>query len=413
MFGAFFIANVNVICYNIIMANTYSYPHVEDYIEIISGYRTPDGKGINSIWHSPSPLLSLARYDVKILESFGEQSYVKQVGYTDKQAALAHSIVVKYERQLAKQGVDISPVKEKPAYRTHIRNIDRSTKVWIENDLIKLRFPYNTQQIESIRDAAKTSQGSIHFDRNEKVWHAALTEYNVSWCYSYAQALNFGIDPTMQAAMDKILDTEHQGFAIELVADDQTLRINNAPDSLVEYVTEKLGELTTDNLLQVVDHAPILGFLVEDVIGEVIIQAFGTRFWTLCSNRELKVDDDGSHRSQIAEVVKYAKETNRFPIFVYEPDMSDKLGSAFAGFFEKDQIAQLDKKDTITEHTRLIHTRKIPKTEIDRIPLLVSGAGLMYGGDRQIWIQNAEKIVYFARDVYNKGKQGRDICKLD
>lgn len=392
---------------------TYSYPHVEDYIEIISGYRTPDGKGINSIWGSPAPLLSLARYDVKILESFGEQSYVKQTGYTDKQASLAHAIVVKYERQLAKHGVDISAIKETAAYRIPIRQIDRSTRAWIEDGFIKMRFPYNTSQIEQIRDEAKLSQGMIWFHRDEKVWRAELTEYNVSWCYSYARSLNFEIDPSLQSVMDQILSTEKGSYKIELTTDGSQLTIANAADSLVEHVEQNLGGLNTNNLLRVVDNAPILGYGVEDVISDVIIQAYGTRFWTLCANRELKVDIDGSPQDQIVELIRYAKETNRFPIFIYEPDLTDKLGTAIAGYFDKDQVACLDKREPITEHTRVVHTRKIPKISIDRIPLLVSSAGMMYGGDRQLWIQNAEKIVYFARDVYNKGKQGKDICKLD
>lgn len=391
---------------------TYSYPHVEDYIEIISGYRKPDGKGINSIWSSPTPLLSLARYDVRILESFGDQSYVKQMGYTDKQAALAHAIVLKYERQLNKHCVDISPIKEQAAYRIPIRQIDRSTRVWIEDGIIKLRFPYSTQQIEEIRESAKTSQGAIFFNREEKVWHADLTEYNVNWVVAYAQTHKFEIDPSLQQVMDQVLAAEQQPYALELVAGPSGLDIANAPDSLKEYITEHLGGFSTDNLLPVVDNSPILGYSVEPVISEVIIQAYGPRFWSLCANRELKVDADLGHDA-LADLVKYAKETNRFPIFVYEPDLSDRLGTAIAGYFEKDQVSCLDKKELITEHTCVVHTKKIPKNVVDRIPLLVSSAGMMYGGDRQIWIQNAEKVVYFAQDVYNKGKQGREICKLN
>jgi len=45
--------------------------------------------------------------------------------------------------------------------------------------------------------------------------------------------------------------------------------------------------------------------------------------------------------------------------------------------------------------------------------LLVSGAGMLHGGDRQIWIQTAEKVVYFAKDVYNTMTKGRQVCKLD
>jgi hypothetical protein len=67
----------------------------------------------------------------------------------------------------------------------------------------------------------------------------------------------------------------------------------------------------------------------------------------------------------------------------------------------------------ITEDIKIIYTNKIPKTQFDRIPLMISSAGMLYGGDRQMWIQSAEKVVYFSKDVYNKNVKGQDICKLD
>jgi hypothetical protein len=67
----------------------------------------------------------------------------------------------------------------------------------------------------------------------------------------------------------------------------------------------------------------------------------------------------------------------------------------------------------IPEDAKVIYATKIPRKPIERIPLLVSSAGMLFGGDRQIWIQNAEKVVYFTNDVYNKNKEkGRNICKL-
>ena len=83
--------------------------------------------------------------------------------------------------------------------------------------------------------------------------------------------------------------------------------------------------------------------------------------------------------------------------------------------FTKEQVVNLDSgKDTITTDTKFVHVRKIPKTPVDRIPLLVTSAGMIYGGDRQLWIQRAEKIVYFTKDVYTKnGNKGRDVCKLN
>jgi hypothetical protein len=38
------------------------------------------------------------------------------------------------------------------------------------------------------------------------------------------------------------------------------------------------------------------------------------------------------------------------------------------------------------------------------IPLLVSGQGMMHGGEKTLLLQRAEKVVYFATEVYNNKK---------
>lgn len=395
------------------MANTYSYPHVEDYIEIISGYRKPDGSRNTSYWLSPEPLISLARYDVKIVESLGSQTFVNGNGYTDKQAQLAYTIAVKYERQLYKHNIEITPIKETAAYRIPIRVIDRTTRAWVDNDVIKLRFPYNTELIEQIRTESRTSKGTIKFDREERVWCADLTENNVNWAYMFAQAQQFEIDPTLQRFMDLLIAAEKTPYKIELRADPERLYIENAADSLVEYVESNIGGFSEDNLLQLVDNAPICGYTVDPVIGEVIEQAYSRNFLTLCTNREVKSEDAAYDTNVISEIIRYARVTNRLPIYLYEPDHTDRLLAAFMLQFAEDQISLTD-KSAITEKTQLVFRRKLPKIIPDRVPLLVSGAGMMYGPDKQTWINQAEKVVYFTKDIYNKNaKQGKEICKLD
>ena len=35
------------------------------------------------------------------------------------------------------------------------------------------------------------------------------------------------------------------------------------------------------------------------------------------------------------------------------------------------------------------------------VPLLISGQGMMHGGEKTLLLQRAEKVVYFAAEVYN------------
>jgi len=389
----------------------YKHPHIEDYIEIIAGYREPNGKSNYSIFTVGESPISLARYDMKVIPSLAEQTMANK-GYTDKQAALALQLIIKYERQLNKLGLDITPVHT-PQYRIPLREIDRESRVWIEDDIIKLKFPYDVKLIEAVRDAGRASKGGIQFNREKRVQELSLTEWNVNWVYTFAQVNNFIIDTSLKTMMQKLLDAEHTPYAIELTYNDGQLAINNAADSLKEYIRDNIG---FDDLLKLIDHAPILGYTVSRAIQDTVIEQCGTRFWSLCANRELKVDPLTSN-NLIQDLADYAKQTNRFPIYVFEPDMSDRLLNEFNRFFPG-QILRLGNQKTssitVDPEVKIIYTTKIPRTPITgRIPLLVSSAGMLHGGDRQIWIQTAEKIVYFAKDVYTKNSKGPEVCKLD
>ena len=390
----------------------FKHPHVEDYIEIIAGFREPTGKQNHSIFINDESPVSLARYDMKVVPSLAEQS-IGGKGYTDKQAALAVSLIIKYERQLAKLQVDITPVHT-PVYRIPLRTIDRTTRVWIENDVIKLRFPYNAVHIEQVRAAAKESRGRIQFNPEQKCHDIDLTEWNLNWTYAFCQQHKFEIDPAIQQLMDVIVATEQTPYAIELQYKNDAIAITNAPDSLIEYITEKAGGITTDNLFRLIDLAPILGYTIARAIEETVIESVGTRFYSLCANRHLKVDPLTSH-NLVKEILDYARATDRFPIYVYEPDLSMRLYNEFHKYLPG-SIAILGKKsatDTIPADAKIIYTNRIPRKPVGNIPLMISSAGMLFGGDRQIWIQTAEKVVYFTNDVYNKNSKGPAVCKLD
>jgi hypothetical protein len=391
--------------------NKYVYPHVEDYIEIIAGHKDPAGKSKYSIFSMPEVPINLARYDVKVVESFADQCQ-RGTGFTDRQAKLATDLVIKYERQLFKLGVDITPVKTQAVFRVPLREIDLSSRAWIENDIICIKFPFNNETIEAIRTEAKLSKGSINWQHEAKYWSADLTEYNVNWVHAFARAYNFDIDPSLTKVMNLLLEAEKTPHKIELRAGSDNLHIVNAHESLTEYIDNHLGGLTTDNLLTVVDNAPILGYTVDKVIEEVVIEAYGTRFWSLCANRELKVDTMTSH-TLVKDIIEYARATNRFPIYVYEPDLSERLKTEFHKYFAGSMITMTNNLKSIPEGIQVVYTTKIPRTPVDRIPLMISSAGMMYGGDRQVWIQTAEKIVYFTKDVYNKHSKGPEVCKLN
>ena len=131
--------------------------YVEDYLEVINGDRDPASGKLYGLFNNTPPIVSLARYDVQILSSMSATTSDGK-SLTDKQAELAVKIVLKYRKQLEKLEIDVTPV-ETPKFRLGIRQIDRRRLLYIDNNKLVLKFPYDTKLISDIRDLAKISQG--------------------------------------------------------------------------------------------------------------------------------------------------------------------------------------------------------------------------------------------------------------
>ena len=70
------------------------FPHVEDYLEIINGNRDSVTGKLFSIFERIDPIVSLARYDVKVINSMATASAIGNA-LTDKQAELACKLILK------------------------------------------------------------------------------------------------------------------------------------------------------------------------------------------------------------------------------------------------------------------------------------------------------------------------------
>lgn len=379
-----------------------TFKHVEDFIEVISGMRDPvSGKATGSFMFTFTPLISLARYDVQVIESMCNQALTGQA-LTERQGELACKIILKYKRQLLQKGVDVSPV-ESPQWRTPLRKMDYSQRAYIQDDTIILKFPFNNQLIDSVREFTKTSQGSAKWNKDNKSWDIALTEYNLVWVVTWANFHQFEIDPAMRSLMDLITETESTEYAIELyVTDDGGVDIRNAADSLRNYIEEHLGGLNLDNIIRLIDNSSILGYTVNPDLGTALVKEFGPRFYNLAVNKEVKINPNTLITADdFASIIDYADATQRWPVVMYEPDLANRMLERISELRPDQVFRTTSKVATIPEGTKYVHT-VAPIRSIDSIPLVISSAGMVFGGDKQLMLQRAEKVVYCAADVYNK-----------
>jgi hypothetical protein len=371
------------------------FTYVEDYLEVIVGHRDPvSGQLLNQWVADIQPIINLARYDVNVLESMALAVEQKQA-LTERQGELLVKIVLKYERQLLGQGVDVEPARQ-PVWRIPLRKMDYSCSLTRDGDRLLIRFPFNNDIIGEIRDFSKTSQGEVRWDRDRRVWTAAVTEYNVSWLAAWAAVNQFDIDPAVAELMNLIHQVESTPYAIELYIDGDQLGIRNSPDSLREYI-QAHGGFGLDRLLYLVDMSPVLGYSVEPAIMESIVATHGARFYNLLVHRELRINPAAFADSNDFDVVlDYAEAVGRGPVVVYEPNSSNRMLK---------QLQQRVGTDEVFKMQQYIHTQQ---PLVDRpIGLLISSAGMVFGADRQQMLHQAEKVVYVAQEVYNKKNNSR------
>jgi hypothetical protein len=373
---------------------------VEDYIEVINGDRNPDTGKIYDLFSSTPPIVSLARYDVQILSSMSQATQTGRA-LTDRQAELAVKLVLKYRKQLEKLDIDVSPVQS-PTFRLGVRQIDRRRLLYVEKDSIVLKFPYETSLINDIRDLSKISQGSWRFDANNKLWQLAITETNVIAAYGFAQNNQFEISEEFSQYVKAVEACEQTPYEIKLVKKDHGLTITNAANSLTDAVNNWCG-FDVGNLDSLVDNSAVYGYTVDELLLYDITLKYGSRITNLMTAQESKFAPS-SDISVFEDIIKYATITGRYPIYIYEPDMSDRLLKNFVNrYFTEDDIYRVQalKQTETTVDKKIIYFNKFSSNWQQPIPLLISGQGMMHSGDKTILLQRSEKVVYFATEVYN------------
>ena len=369
------------------------YTTVEDYLEVIAGIKDPATlKTKPNTWFNDfTPIVNLARYDTDVLNSMSTTASEGRA-LTEKQGDLAVKIVLKYKRQLATKGVDVSPVEDRVTWRLPLRKMDYIRKLDVVNDKITVVFPFNNLLIDGLRDFRKESQGHGEWDKENKVWSFALTEYNLVWLTTWAEQNNFEISPEIIRLNSLIAEVEAVPYAIELVINDGVLDITNCPESLREYIITHMGGFELDNLLRLVDMSAVMGYTVSRKIADMIVANSTPRFYNLATTRETKLDPS-TINDNLASVLDYADTMQRWPVVVYEPDLSGKLLAQMRGLREGVvEVPRTVKARNWGDGFKYVHV--VVPVITQKIPLLISSAGMMYGGDKNLMVQNAEKIVY-------------------
>jgi hypothetical protein len=378
-----------------------TYTYVEDYLEVINGDRNPTTGKIYGLFDSTPPIVSLARYDVQVLDSMSSATQSGRA-LTDRQAELAVKIIQKYQKQLEKLEISIDPIRT-PQYRHGIRTIDRRRLLYVDNDKIVLQFPYDNKLINDIRDLSKLSQGNWSFDNNKRAWSLAITETNVIAANGFAKNNQFELDESFVKYVLEVESCEKIPYEIKLTKTNSGLEITNAAKSLVEAIDNYFG-FDSSNVDILVDNSAIYGYTVDQSILDDTTTRHNARVCNLMLAQETKFAPN-SDGTVVKDIINYANIVGRYPIYVYEPDMSNKLFENFVrANFADDDIYKVQtlEKPKATVHKKVIYFNRYSAHWSQPIPLLISGQGMMYGGEKTLLMQQSEKIIYFTTEVYKK-----------
>jgi len=377
---------------------------VEDYLEVLAGKRELDGSVLSSNmlfmnWHDFKPIISLARYDVNFLDSVTDTTLAGNP-LTDRQADLAVKILKKYQRQLAQKGIDTTPLSS-PRYRHALRLIDRSRRCYIDGENLVVRFPYDSAMIQQLRDLLQNRQGSAVFDKNRKEWIIAPSEYNVNFIVAWAQANGFDIDPALHKLMDQILIEEKREYLIQLrKASHDRLEITHAEQSLLDYIHSQSLELTMEHAFRLVDLAPLLGYSVHPALIQELEGTVGSDVMVFAINRFYELSGD---YSQLNRVLRYARLVNRLPVVVFDSSAKNtfQVYQEILGMDTESGLMDLGNRsidDWSSVQADVIFASRVPKAS-GTIPLLISHSGMLIGGEKQLMLQNSEKIIYFEKKL--------------
>lgn len=357
--------------------------YIEDYILLMGNDMLT--------WPPPTSVIKLARYDEPIVNSMAEQIQ-RGLGFTDKQALLAHKIVCKYRKQWAAAGYDVSDQIENGVFNLPIRTIDRSRSISITNNRLELKFPYDQNLISHLRASVSAVPGSLFFDRESRAWVAALIEQRIVWAHQFGLENGFEFADGFLQALAIINRSEH--YAIELVDSEQGLKITNAENSLNDYISHH-GGFDRGNLLRLIDLSSLLGYRVST---ELFLNT-GHNLTEFQIHMLMNRDHNSVYHNEpdLAPAIEYARLTDRFPIYVYE-SASASMRRQIYQHFSPEEICEPKNLTAVSQDCRVVYVNNWKMSPVT-IPLLITSHVLMIGHRRQQMLQSAEKIIYYTQEI--------------
>jgi hypothetical protein len=94
---------------------------------------------------------------------------------------------------------------------------------------------------------------------------------------------------------------------------------------------------------------------------------------------------------------------------LYEPSLQGSLLSLARKYFTDNEIIEITNRlPENYKNARIIYMPKYQSRWKIDVPVLVTTSGMLFGGEKQMLLNSAKKVVYLAHEVYNHSHRGAD-----
>jgi hypothetical protein len=370
----------------------------------------------------------LTAWDEKLIYSFAEQ-ITRGVAFTEKQAALALTIAKRNKAKLSAHfGKDISDYINSPQYRLGIRQINTERQITIADDpiynkVIKVKFPYNEEQVAAIRKI-KSQLNGVTWNADEKAWHFSLSEESICFLMEFIKDQPFNIDEEFQNYSDQInviLQNIDQ-YVPMLVAEKNALKfVNNSQnmpkieaESVVKslFHARKCGIFIWDDQVE----QQLISADVDPVIVKFLKSSPSTPFQVNCETTSIfSLAALVQHMSPCLFVVPGGSELEKLDLgytFLKSIDVADSdisvmfrlpndTNNSFNKFVKEHQL-----NSAITENTKIVFiSSKLPKTVLKSKIQFNSVINLGFSGVHYTirdYVGTHHNLVYFSENKKQK-----------
>ncbi len=348
------------------------------------------------------PGISPARYDHGPIANIAAQ-IGKKIPLTDRQQELVIKLITKYHKQWKNRGYDVSDINLDTPVELEIRKeVDRSQTASVNGNKITLKFPYKPRLISIIAEYAQMSCGDIAWNKQANVWEITATAGNMAWLDKFVNDHKFVKDAEYENIINTIAAAyDYKSIQLDIVDDE--LVLHDAPESMLEWINDNIGEINMTNFIRIVSSANILAFTLAESIVQYTIDNYPDISDIILMRRTFINSDS----TTIDELLTKVNQLQYHNIVLFVSDQS------VVSIFEQSIKRCMPGYDIMTcygdmhpfasSNKSVVITHRVTPTY--QPDLIISLAGFMAGHSRKNWFNAATKNIYYCNDIDDKIKK--------